>query len=117
MTASPGTDTVVVVTTTDSDAEAERLARGLVDAHLAACVQIVGPVRSAFRWEGAVSVETEWQLVAKTAADRVDDLTAWIAAEHSYDVPEVIALPVVGGHAPYLGWVIEETQREGAPDA
>lgn len=109
--------TAVVVTTTDSDAEAERLARGLVEAHLAACVQIVGPVRSAFRWEGEVSVETEWQLVAKTAADRVDELTAWLVAEHSYDVPEVVAVPVIGGHTPYLGWVTEETRREVRQDA
>lgn len=109
--ADTATATAVVVTTTDSAEEAERLARGLVDARLAACVQIVGPVRSAFRWEGSVSVETEWQLVAKTAAARVDDLSAWIAAEHSYDVPEVVAVPVVGGHGPYLRWVTEETAR------
>lgn len=110
-TAQPGT--AVVVTTTDSDEEAERLARGLVEARLAACVQIVGPIRSAFRWEGSVSVETEWQLVAKTAAARVDELTTWIIAEHSYDVPEVIAVPVTGGHGPYLRWVTQETARTG----
>ena len=111
MSASPAPDdaTAVVVTTTDSPDEAERLARGLVEHRLAACVQIVGPIRSAFRWEGSVSVETEWQLVAKTAAARVGELTAWIAAEHSYDVPEVIAVPVVGGHAPYLQWVLAES--------
>lgn len=113
MSAPAGPDTVVVVTTTDSDEEAERLARGLVDAHLAACVQIVGPVRSAFRWEGSVSVETEWQLVVKTAAARVDELTTWLVAEHSYEVPEVVAVPVVGGHAPYLRWVTDETTRGG----
>jgi periplasmic divalent cation tolerance protein len=113
VTASPPSDAVVVVTTTDSPDEAERLARGLVEHRLAACVQIVGPVRSAFRWEGSVSVETEWQLVVKTAAARVDELTAWIAAEHSYDVPEVIAVPVVGGHAPYLRWVTDETAPTG----
>lgn len=110
----PAAATAVVVTTTDSVEEAERLARGLVEQRLAACVQIVGPVRSAFRWEGAVSVETEWQLVVKTTTERVDDLTTWIVAEHSYDVPEVIAVPVVGGHAPYLRWVQEETERSGA---
>jgi periplasmic divalent cation tolerance protein len=110
----PAPDAVaVVVTTTDSADEAERLARGLVEARLAACVQIVGPVRSAFRWEGSVSVETEWQLVVKTATARVDELSAWIAAEHSYDVPEVIAVPVVGGHAPYLRWVTDETAPAG----
>jgi periplasmic divalent cation tolerance protein len=104
-------DTRVVLTTTDSAEEAERLARAAVDAHLAACVQIVGPVRSAFRWEGAVSVETEWQLLAKTAAARVDDLTALLVGTHSYDVPEVIVLPVVGGHGPYLAWVTRETEE------
>jgi periplasmic divalent cation tolerance protein len=106
-------DTDVVVTTTDSDEEAERLARGLVEARLAACVQIVGPIRSAFRWEGSVSVETEWQLVAKTAAARVEELTTWITAEHSYDVPEVITVPITGGHGPYLRWVTQETARTG----
>jgi len=114
-------DTRVVLTTTDSAEEAERLARAAVDAHLAACVQIVGPVRSAFRWEGAseatgqdqaaVSVETEWQLLAKTAAARVDDLTALLVGMHTYDVPEVIVLPVVGGHGPYLAWVTQETEE------
>ena len=100
----------VVVSTTDSPDEAERLARLLVHQRLAACVQIVGPVRSAFRWEGTVSVETEWQLVAKTAADRVDDLTALLEGEHSYDVPEVVATPVIGGSAAYLAWVVDETR-------
>jgi periplasmic divalent cation tolerance protein len=49
--------------------------------------------------------------VVKTAAERVDELTAWLAAEHSYEVPEVIAVPVVGGHGPYLRWVTDETTR------
>lgn len=100
-------DPAVVVTTTDSADEAERLARGLVEARLAACVQIVGPVRSVFRWEGEVSVETEYQLVVKTA--RVAEVTAWIVGNHSYDVPEVIALPVTGGHETYLTWVVDES--------
>jgi periplasmic divalent cation tolerance protein len=99
----------VVLTTTDSAEEAERLSRLLVDARLAACVQIAGPARSVFRWEGAVSVEPEWQLWVKTDAARVDDLTARLVAEHTYDVPEVLVLPVLGGHGPYLGWVTEET--------
>ncbi|MFC5065895.1 divalent-cation tolerance protein CutA [Actinomycetospora atypica] len=100
-------DPAVVLCTTDSADEAERLARGLVEAHLAACVQIVGPVRSVFRWEGAVSVEAEYQLVVKTA--RVPEATAWIVGNHSYDVPEVIALPVTGGHETYLTWVTDES--------
>jgi periplasmic divalent cation tolerance protein len=103
----------VVLTTTDSADEAERLSRLLVDARLAACVQIAGPVRSVFRWEGAVSVEEEWQLWLKTDVARVDDLTARLVAEHTYDVPEVLVLPVVGGHGPYLAWVTQETKRSG----
>ncbi|GAA4812215.1 divalent-cation tolerance protein CutA [Actinomycetospora chlora] len=104
----------VLLTTTDSADEAERLASVLVGERLAACVQIAGPVRSVFRWEGTVSVEPEWQLWLKTDADRVDDLTARLVAEHTYDVPEVLVLPVEGGHGPYLGWVTRETQRSGA---
>jgi periplasmic divalent cation tolerance protein len=99
----------VLLTTTDSAEEAERLASVLVEARLAACVQIAGPVRSVFRWEGAVSVEPEWQLWLKTDAARVDDLTARLLAEHTYDVPEVLVLPVLGGHGPYLAWVTDET--------
>ncbi|MDF2975919.1 MAG: divalent-cation tolerance protein CutA [Actinomycetospora sp.] len=103
----------VVLTTTDSADEAERLARALVDARLAACVQIGGPVRSVFRWEGAVSVEPEWQLWLKTDASRVDDLTARLVAEHTYDVPEVLVLPVVSGHGPYVTWVTSEVTGPG----
>lgn len=106
----------VVLTTTDSAEDAERLSRVLVDARLAACVQIAGPVRSVFRWEGAVSVEQEWQLWLKTDAGRVDDLTARLVAEHSYDVPEVLVLPVLAGHGPYLAWVTEETAADHGDD-
>ena len=102
--------TRVVVTTIGSAADAERLAGVLVGARLAACVQLVGPVRSVFRWEGAVTVEQEWQLVAKTAADRVDALTARLVAEHPYEVPEVVVVPVLGGHGEYLSWVVDETR-------
>ena len=116
--AETGTGAVVVVSTTDTAEEAERLARGLVVARLAACVQIMGPIRSVFRWgppddDGAdgIQVEQEWQLVVKTAADRVDDLTRHLVAAHSYDVPEVVAVPVTGGHGPYLQWVVEETRH------
>ena len=105
------TDTRVVLTTTDSAEEAERLARAAVDARLAACVQIVARCAARSGGRGAVSVETEWQLLAKTAAARVDDLTALLVGTHTYDVPEVIVLPVVGGHGPYLAWVTQETEE------
>jgi periplasmic divalent cation tolerance protein len=99
-----------VMTTTDSAEGAEVLARGIVDARLAACVHIVGPIRSIYRWEGDVQSEQEWQCWIKTSADRLDALTEHIKKNHSYDVPEVVALPIVGGSADYLSWVTNETR-------
>ncbi|MBV9163859.1 MAG: divalent-cation tolerance protein CutA [Pseudonocardiales bacterium] len=99
-----------VVATIDSAEEAEVLARGIVDARLAACVQIVGPIRSIYRWAGDVQSEQEWQCWIKTSADRLDALTEHIKKNHNYDVPEVVALPIMGGSADYLSWVTDETR-------
>jgi periplasmic divalent cation tolerance protein len=99
-----------VITTTGSAEEADELGRGIVDARLGACVQIVGPIRSIYRWEGEVLSEPEWQCWIKTSVDRLDALTEYIKKNHSYDVPEVVALPVVGGSADYLSWVTDETR-------
>ncbi|MER5264506.1 divalent-cation tolerance protein CutA [Actinosynnema sp. NPDC002837] len=101
---------VVVITTTDSEDAAGALAKAIVGARLAACVQISGPVRSVYRWEGAVNDDREWQLWIKTAYDRVDELTEFVTARHTYDVPEVLALPVLGGNPDYLAWLTEETR-------
>lgn len=98
----------VVTTTVDSPEAAESLAKGIVEARLGACVQIV-PIRSVYRWEGEVRVDAEWQCVVKTSAIRVDELVAHIKAQHSYDVPEVVVTPVTGGNDDYLAWVSEET--------
>ncbi|HEY2724099.1 MAG TPA: divalent-cation tolerance protein CutA, partial [Pseudonocardiaceae bacterium] len=75
-----------------------------------ACAQIVGPITSVFRWEGEVQTEQEWRVEIKTAGDRVAALTEHIRANHGYDVPEVIATPIVGGNADYLSWVSAETR-------
>ena len=101
---------VVVLTTTDSAEAADELAHGIVDARLGACAQIVGPIRSVYRWEGSVQVEQEWQCLVKTTAERLDELTAYIKAHHSYDVPEIIATPIIGGSAQYLSWVRDDTK-------
>jgi periplasmic divalent cation tolerance protein len=98
----------VVTTTVDSAEAAEALARGIVEARLGACVQIV-PIRSVYRWDGEVRVDAEWQCVVKTSAIRADELVAHIKAHHTYDVPEVIVTPVTGGNDDYLAWVSEET--------
>lgn len=106
----PMSDHVVAVTTTDDDGKAGVLAGGIVEARLAACVQIVGPIRSVYRWAGKVENEQEWQLWIKTTADRLDDLTAWIKNNHDYDEPELVALPVIGGSETYLNWITAETR-------
>jgi periplasmic divalent cation tolerance protein len=99
-----------VITTTDSAEAAEELGRGIVEARLGACVQIVGPIRSIYRWEGGVQDDQEWQCWVKTGADRLDALTEYIKKNHSYDTPEVVALPIVGGSDEYLSWVTDETR-------
>ncbi|MFV2198179.1 divalent-cation tolerance protein CutA [Nocardiopsis sp. LOL_012] len=110
----PGTgDTVRVETTVDSREGAQRLARSVIEHGLAACAQVGGPITSFYRWEGAVQADEEWTVVAKTAADRLADLTAHLLEAHPYDVPEIVAVPVVGGNPAYLDWVRDET-RGGA---
>jgi len=98
-----------VTTTAGTREEAEALSRALVDGRLAACVQVIGPVESRYWWDGAVETATEWLCVAKTTADRYDEVEAAIRATHSYDVPEILAVPVVRGSEPYLRWLGSET--------
>ena len=100
-----------VVLCTCPDVETgRRIARTLVDERLAACVNIVAGVVSVFRWQGAVQEEGEVLLVLKTAADRLDALRERLVALHPYECPEVLALPVEAGHAPYLDWLTAETR-------
>ncbi|WP_455357361.1 divalent-cation tolerance protein CutA [Streptomyces sp. SYSU K217416] len=100
---------MTVLTTTDSAAKASALAHGAVEARLAACAQIVGPVTSVYRWEGAIETAHEWQVLFKTTAARYGVLEAHLKAVHDYDTPEIIATPVVRGSEEYLAWVAEET--------
>jgi periplasmic divalent cation tolerance protein len=101
---------VVVASTTDSEQEARSLAAGAIEARLGACAQVVGPITSVFRWEGAVQTEQEWRVEIKTASDRVPALTEHLQTAHSYDVPEIIATPIEGGSAAYLSWLVDETR-------
>lgn len=105
---------LTVLTTTDSAAKAEGLARGAVEARLAACAQISAPVTSVYRWQGVVETGEEWQILFKTTAARYDALEAHLRARHDYDTPEIIATPVVRGSAGYLAWIAAET-AEAAP--
>lgn len=99
-----------VITTTDSAEAAEELGRGIVEARLGACVQIVGPIRSIYRWEGSVHNDQEWQCWVKTSTDQLNTLTEHIKKNHSYDVPEIVALPIIGGSDAYLTWITAETR-------
>jgi len=109
----PQHETVRVETTVGSRDGAERLARSVVEHRLGACAQVGGPITSHYRWEDAVHDDEEWTVVVKTAADRLDALTAHLLDLHPYDVPEIVAVPVTGGNPAYLAWVREQT-RGGA---
>lgn len=84
---------------------AERLAEALVGERLAACVNVLGGVRSVYRWKGAVERDQELLCVCKTTRAGFERLRARVVELHPYELPEVIALPVVAGHAPYLDWI------------
>ena len=96
---------VVVLVTCPTPAVGRRLARELVRLRLAACVNVLPGVESVFRWQGKVDRSREALLVIKTTRARLARLTRTVVALHPYDLPEVIALPLIAGHPPYLRWV------------
>ena len=99
---------VQVTTTAPDEPTAGAIADALLDHRLAACVQVIGPIRSRYRWEGRVEDATEWLCVAKTTDGLAERAVDAICAIHPYDVPEVLVSPVTGGHGPYLDWVAAE---------
>lgn len=96
---------LVVLSTVETAEDAERLARDLVDRRLAACVNILPGVRSIYRWKGRTEAASERLLVIKTRAERFDALREALVSQHPYELPEVVALPLAAGHAPYLAWL------------
>src|SRR5918998_6021070 len=98
-------DAMIVIMTAGSREEAARLAEMLVGAHLAACVQILPEIESVYRWEGKVRREPEVLLFAKTTRACFAELEREVRALHTYDTPEIIALTVQAGSAPYLEWL------------
>ena len=105
-------DHLQVLTTAGSEEEARRIAAVLVDRRFAACVQILGPIVSRYRWQGVVEEAEEWQCLAKTEAVRYPEVEAAIREAHSYEEPEIVATPIVAGSAGYLGWVSAEVRRD-----
>lgn len=108
------TDKIVVLVTCGSRKESRKIARALVKRRLAACVnEIAAPVRSVYRWKGKVETAEEFLLLIKTTKRRFAGLRAAILELHGYDVPEIIALPVVEGSRAYLDWIAESVRTRG----
>lgn len=102
---------IVVLVTVGSEAEATSIARALVGQGLVACVNIIPGIRSIFQWEGKVTEEHEFLLVAKSVSQAFEHVAAAVKALHSYKVPEVIALPIQHGLPEYLRWVRDVTKQ------
>ncbi|MEU6427632.1 divalent-cation tolerance protein CutA [Microbispora sp. NPDC046973] len=103
---------IEVRVTSDSRDEADRIASAVVARRLAACAQVVAPISSTYWWAGEVGQAEEWLLLMKTTADRFEDLAACVRELHSYEVPEIVAVPIVQGTPDYLEWIRRETVPE-----
>ncbi|MFC6062023.1 divalent-cation tolerance protein CutA [Streptomyces ochraceiscleroticus] len=101
---------LTVLTTTDAAQKAEALARGAIEARLAACAQVSAPVTSVYRWDGGIETSEEWQVLLKTTGNRYQELEEYLRGAHDYDTPEIIATPVIHGAVDYLAWIQEETR-------
>ena len=102
------TDKIVVFSTCDSEEQAGRIARALVEQQLAACVNILPGARSIYQWKGQIEDAAEWMLIIKSRRDLMEQLRAAIGKIHSYEVPELLAVPVVDGSESYLAWLDRE---------
>jgi periplasmic divalent cation tolerance protein len=102
---------VVVLVTTASYEEAEKIGRIIVESRLAACANVLNGMHSIFRWDNKINVENECLMIIKTTLQHYSELEAVIRQHHSYSVPEIIALPVVAGSVPYLNWIRSETSK------
>lgn len=108
----PGHDHLLVSITTNTLEEAEKIAQALVEERLAACVNIAPAIISIYRWQGEIHIDSEVLLIAKSRSELFDSLAARVKDLHSYEVPEIIALPIVAGSKSYLKWIEESVQEE-----
>jgi periplasmic divalent cation tolerance protein len=102
---------IQVSTTTASREDADRIARTLVEERLAACVQVLGPITSTYRWQGAIETGQEWLCLAKSRGELYDAIEKAIRRINPYQVPEILAVPVVAGSSDYLAWLDPEVKR------
>ena len=105
-------DYIQVITTIDREEAAAEIARMLVQKRLAACVQVVGPITSTYRWKGQVETSREWQCVAKTRRQLYPRVEEAIRQAHSYDEPEILAVPMAAASQTYLAWLDEQVAAE-----
>jgi len=103
-------DPIIVLVTCGSEEEALKIANALVESRLAACVNLVAPIRSIYRWEERIWDEKEWLLIIKTQKNRFEELEKKIKSLHSYSVPEIVSVPIVEGSSSYLNWITENTK-------
>ena len=106
------TDKRIVLTTTGSEAEAQKIARHLVENRMAACINIVPQIDSVYRWQGKVEEAREWLLLIKTTADAFEKVREAIAELHSYELPECVCLKVEDGSPHYLQWIADSVADE-----
>lgn len=100
----------LVMVTAASELEGEKIAQALLNEKLAACVSIT-PINSLYTWQGKINSDREWQLLIKTSFNLFDELAQKIKELHSYEVPEIIALPIIAGSQPYLNWITDNTKE------
>lgn len=105
-------DKILVMITTGSEEQAEKIARTLLEERLIACANLIGGIRSLYRWKGQVCDDREILLLCKTERQLFSRLSKKVKSIHSYEVPEIIALPLVEGWQPYLQWIAQETASE-----
>jgi periplasmic divalent cation tolerance protein len=104
-------EVIQVSTTTEKREDATRIARALVEKRLAACAQVIGPIRSTYWWKGKIEETDEWLCLLKTRTDLYRKLEKTLRAIHPYEVPEITAQPIVAGSRSYLQWIDEETKK------
>lgn len=102
------TNWILVTTTTSQRDDAERLGQLLLERRLAACVQVLGPIASQYWWKGTLESAEEWQCVAKTTGDRFAAVAEVLQSSHPYEVPEIVAVPIVAASDAYLRWAAGE---------
>jgi periplasmic divalent cation tolerance protein len=110
------TDTIQVITTTETKAGAQAIARALVEKRLAACVQIIGPITSTYWWEGEIETAEEWMCLIKSRRGLYEALEEAIREIHPYEVPEILAVPVVAGGRDYLDWLDGELKQPSSAE-